>query len=192
MRWTHGGASILSIASRRLTIANRCRPPTRAVSAPTATPPRYPGREKTIGFCPSTPADRGGGPSAPWARVAPSLPRRRRARSGGPGWGSVVAAAWMLLPCAGSATQATAFAAGRPKPAGRPAIVTCSRSAWTTGAVERLRPSFPALRDGKGRLAAVIRRRAGLPRQLKQTSRAVLDTLGVLVPRAPEAPHPSW
>ena len=98
----------------------------------------------------------------------------------------------MSLPCAGSAKKATACAADRPRPAGRPAIVTCSRSAWTTGAVERLRPSFPALRDAKERLAAVIRRRAGQPRQLKQTSHAVLDTLGVLVLQAPEAPHPSW
>ena len=83
------------------------------------------------------------------------------------------------------------LAHGRPRPAGRPAIVTCSRSAWTTGAVERLSLSFPALRDAKERLAAV-RRRAGQPRQLKQTSHAVLDTLSVLVPRVrgPEAPPP--
>ena len=111
-------------------------------------------------------------------------------RRGGPGWGSVVAAVPMSLPCAGSATKATACAAGRPRPAGRPAIVTCLRSAWTTGAVERLRPSFPALRDAKERLAAVIWCRAGQPRRLKQTRHTALDTLGVLVRRAPEPPPP--
>ena len=94
------------------------------------------------------------------------------------------------LPCSGSATQATACAAGRPRPAGRPSIVTCSRSSLTTVAVERLRPSLSALRNAEERLAAVIRRRAGQPRQPKQTRHAVLDTLGVLVPRAPEAPPP--
>ena len=34
----------------------------------------------------------------------------------------------------------------------------------------------------------MIRRRAGQPRQVKQTSNTVLDTLGVSVPRAQEAP----
>ena len=36
----------------------------------------------------------------------------------------------------------------------------------------------------------MIQRRAGQPRQLKQTSHAVVDMLGVLVPRVPEAPPP--
>ena len=36
----------------------------------------------------------------------------------------------------------------------------------------------------------MIRRRAGQSRQLKQTSHAVVDMLGVLVPRAPESPPP--
>ena len=49
---------------------------------------------------------------------------------------------------------------------------------WTAGAVEHLRPSFSALLDAEERLAAVFWGRAGQPRQLKQISHAVLDTLG--------------
>ena len=54
---THGWANTPSTTLRRLTIASRCRPPTRAVSAPTTTPrrrcgrmpSRYRGRANTIG-----------------------------------------------------------------------------------------------------------------------------------------------
>ena len=72
MRWTHGGARSRQTALRRLTIACSCRPRIRAVSAPTTatprrcgrTPLRYPVSAKTIGFPPSAPAGRGGGPYA--------------------------------------------------------------------------------------------------------------------------------
>ena len=66
-------------------------------------------------------------------------------------------------------------------------IVTSSQSAWTTGAVERLGLSLSG-RGGAARSRDWAPREA--TRQLKQTSHAVLDTLDVLVPRAPEAPPP--
>ena len=89
------------------------------------------------------------------ARAAPSSPRRRRRKSGGPRWGSVAALGRTSSPCDDWGTRATACAVGPHKPAGRFAIVTHSRSAWTAGAVEGLGPSLSALRDAEERLAAL-------------------------------------
>ena len=56
----------------------------------------------------------------------------------------------------------------------------------------RLRPSLSALRDAEERLAAVVRRRAGQPRRLKQTSNDMLEVLGAVIPREPgQEPAPS-
>ena len=151
-------------------------------------PSRCPGSAKTIAF-----PHRHTGRPRQWLTwgtcgtiVAPETPWR----SDGPSSASVVAEARSSSPCNGSGTRATACAAGRRKPAGRSAIVTCWRSALTAGAVERLGPSRSALRDAEERLAAVIRRRTRQPRKLKQPSHTVLDTLAALVPRAPEAAPP--
>ena len=166
-----------------------------------------PRRAKTIGFPPpththgDTPADRGDGPvrasGACGTIIAPETPWKEW-WSEAPSWGSVVAAARMSSPCAmrwlGHASDCLRGRPAEPRRlAVRCAIVTCSRSAWTAGAVDRLGPSLSALRDAEGRRVAVIRRRAGQPRQLKQAIHSVLDTLGAVVARAPEAPplqHP--
>ena len=145
------------------------------------------GESESLGSPPPSSAYRGGG--GRWPTCFRRVLHHHRPRNAVGGMVVRVRAPTGARPGRGRPTSTRAADCLRGRPAeSRLAFCDCDviavRMDCSVGCVaDRLGPSLSALRDAEERLTAVVRRRAGQHRRLKQNSDDTLDVFGALIPR---------